>query len=87
MNKKQFLQGIEKIQLSYNVIFSVEKLGFWYDNLKNMNYEKYINNINELIKTNKYMPNIAEILDNGGNKCKGRDYSSFNFDSLYINLK
>lgn len=85
MDKKQFLQGIEKIQLAYNITFNSEKLKLWYENLKNMDYEKYINRVEELIKTSKYVPNIAEILNNEKGY-SGRDYSNFNFDTLYANL-
>lgn len=87
MDKKQFLQGIEKIQLAYNVNFSSEKLKLWYDSLKNMSFEKYMGRVNELIKTNKYIPNIAEILDYTGNAYEGRNYNSFDFNSLYCNFK
>ena len=85
MDKKQFLFFFEKIQLAYNITFNSEKLKLWYENLKNMDYEKYINRVEELIKTSKYVPNIAEILNNEKGY-SGRDYSNFNFDTLYANL-
>lgn len=87
MNKAEFMEGIHILQDNYNQKFSTEKLRLYYENLKEMKKETYINNINELIKTNKFMPNIAEILNKKellGNYDQ-RDYSDFDFSCLYAN--
>lgn len=89
MNKNEFMEGIHILQNNYNQKFSTEKLRLYYENLKEMKKETYINNINELIKTNKFMPNIAEILNRKellGNY-EQRDYSDFDFNCLYANTK
>lgn len=87
MNKIEFMEGIHILQDNYNQKFSAEKLKLYYENLKNMNHKKYINKINELIKTNKFIPNIAEILDKKQalSDFEQRDYSDFDFSTLYAN--
>ena len=89
MNRIEFKQGIEKLEMAYNQKFSVEKLKLWWDKLNKMSASSYLDKIEELIIINKFMPNIAEILDNHqrlGNY-KQRDYSNYDFSKLYANEK
>ena len=87
MDKKQFLKGIEMLERAYNIKFDTKKLCVWYNALKNMTFESYIAKIDELIKTSKYIPNIAEIIDKKGDTgYKQRDYTNYDFNSLYANL-
>ena len=89
MNKQEFVKGINKLEMAYNQKFTKEKLQLWYEKLCNMNDNKFIGRINDLIKTNKYLPNIAEILDCGSSKQYAnydqREYGSIYFDQLYAN--
>lgn len=89
MNKQEFYEGIKKIENAYNTKFERDKLNLWYSKLKEMEYQEYIDRIDELITTKKYIPNIAEILDEQP-KCTytnydQRDYKNIDFDSLYAN--
>jgi hypothetical protein len=87
MTKSEFMEGIHILQNNYNQKFSADKLKIYYENLKDMNKDKYIENIKKLVKTNEYMPNVAQIrtLKQRLSNFEGRDYSNFNFNSLLAN--
>lgn len=89
MNKKEFMNGIQKLESAYNTNFDKEKLTDWYEALKDIDYTTYINRIEYLKKTSKYMPNIAEIRNESTRKKYAnydqRDYTDFDFNSLYAN--
>ena len=87
MNKTEFMEGIHILQNAYNQEFSADKLRVYYEALKDMKKEKYINNIKQQIKVNTFMPNVAQ---NKNEKQKlsnlePRDYSDFDFSKLYAN--
>lgn len=87
MNKNEFMEGIHILQNTYNQKFTTEKLKLYYENLKDMSKEKYISNINEIIKKNEFLPNIAQIRNKKqvlGNY-EQRDYSDYDFSKLYAN--
>lgn len=90
MNKTEFMEGIHRLQNAYNVKFETEKLRFWYENLKDMSQEEYLKNIDFQIKTNQFMPNIAQVRNEQTTKYaysnyEQRDYKNIDFDSLYAN--
>ena len=90
MDKKQFLCGIEKLEMAYNQKFNKEKLIVWYSKLKFMEADKYLQRINELIETKEYMPNIAEILDkkqvnSNYTNYQQREYRDIDFNQFYAN--
>lgn len=89
MNKQEFYEGIKKIEDAYNTKFERDKLSLWYSKLNEMEYQEYIDKIEELITTKKYIPNIAEILDKqpkfSYTNYDQRDYKDIDFDSLYTN--
>jgi hypothetical protein len=87
MNKNEFMEGIHILQNNYNQKFSTEKLKLYYENLKEMSQDSYIKNIKKLIKTNKFMPNVAEILGKTErlSNFEARDYTNFDFNSLLAN--
>lgn len=88
MDKKEFLEGIDKLEYAYNTKFENEKLKIWYDALKDMNFNTYITRIDKLIKTNKYLPNIAEISDKKTDLgYEQRDYTGYDFNKLYANFE
>jgi hypothetical protein len=89
MNKQEFYEGIKKIENAYNTKFERDKLNLWYSKLKEMEYQEYLDKIDELITTKKYIPNIAEILEQqpkfAYQNYDQRDYKDIDFDSLYAN--
>lgn len=87
MERAEFAIGIKKIQNAYNTKFEAEKIDLWWNNLKNMDGNKYLKRVDELINTSKFIPNIAEILDkNKLENCEQRDYSNMDFNKYYANL-
>lgn len=89
MNKQEFYVGVQKLERAYNTKFDKEKLTDWFNALKDMDYETYINRIENLKKTNKFMPNIAEIRDENNKKqyvnYDQREYTDIDFSKLYAN--
>lgn len=90
MDHKEFLKGINKLELAYNTKFSNEKLILWYSKLKQIDSNQYLERIDKLISENKYMPNIAEIIGIGQSSrafadYEQRDLSNIDFNSLYAN--
>ena len=63
MGKAEFLKGIKMIESFYRAEFNQEDLKLWYGALKEIPYEIYIKAIGKLVKTNKFMPTVAEILE------------------------
>ena len=89
MDKKQFVEGINKLEMSYNQKFTIEKLKYWYEQLKEMDPSRYLKRINELTRVKQFMPNVAEILDKNciATNYKQRDYSNTDLTFLYKNNK
>ncbi len=90
MNKSEFMEGIHRLQNAYNIKFETEKLRFWYENLKDINQEEYLKNIDFQIKTNQFMPNIAQVRNEQTSKYaysnyEQRNYKTIDFNSLYTN--
>lgn len=61
MDKNDFIEGIHLIQDNYNTKFSSDKLKMWWNELKGMSKNEYIDSVKEQIATNKYTPKVAEI--------------------------
>ena len=92
MDKKQFLSGIEKLEMAYNQRFDTKKLMLWYSKLNSMSVDKFLQRIDTLIQTKEYMPNIAEILDkkqvsNNYTNYEQRNYSDIDFNQFYANRR
>lgn len=88
LTKNEFMEGIHILQNNYNKKLSTEQLRLYYENLKDMDKQRYISNIKEAIKSNSFMPNIAQIR-NETNRAfadyKQRELTNIDFDSLYAN--
>lgn len=89
MVKDEFIEGIKRIQDAYNTTFNVEKLQLWWNKLQFMNGKAYLDKIDRLITMNKYMPNIAEIIDDEKPSIQyanyeQREYKDSDFDKFYI---
>ena len=81
------MEGIHILQNAYNQKFSADKLRVYYDALKDMKKERYIENIKQQIKKNEFMPNIAQLRNEKQNlsNFEQRDYSDFDFSKMYAN--
>lgn len=88
MNKNEFMEGIRILQRNYNQTFEKEKLRLFYENLKDMNKEVFLANVNKQIKTNPFMPNIAQLRGESSKELvnfEQRSYSNIDFENLYAN--
>ena len=91
MDKKEFMEGINILQDNYNKKFSVNQLKLFYENLKDLSKETYLKNINDAVRNNKFMPNIAELRNNSIDQRKQfsdyeqREYENIDFNKFYAN--
>lgn len=88
LTKSEFMTGIRILQNNYGRKFTTEQLTLFYENLRDMSKEKYIENIKKHVKSNQFLPNIAQL--RGENKTifavfEQRDYSNTDFSNLYAN--
>ena len=61
MTKKEFLEGITLLGVAYDKEFTKEQIEVWYSMLGGYSKNQFRNAIKELIKTEKYLPTIADI--------------------------
>ena len=61
MSKVDFIKGIKLLCTAYNKEFTEEQIEVWYTMLKEYNVNEFSKAIQELIKTEEYMPSIAHI--------------------------
>ena len=88
MNKVEFMEGIHILQDNYNRKLTGTQLKLFYENLKDMEKDKYISNIKEHIKTNSFMPTIFQIRNEQRKQFANyeqRDYSNLDFSKFYAN--
>lgn len=88
LTKSDFMEGMHILQNNYNKKLSAEQLRLYYENLKDMNKDKYIANIKELIKSNLFIPNIAQIRNETSRvfaDYEQRELNNIDFDNLYAN--
>lgn len=88
LTKNEFMQGIHILQDNYNKKLSTEQLKLYYENLKDMDKEKYILNIKEVIKSSLFMPNIAQIRNEVSRafaNYEQRELIDIDFNNLYAN--
>lgn len=90
MDKKEFLKGIDKLELAYSRKFSNMQLQLWYSKLKNQTVEKFNAKVDELITRNIYMPSLAEFVTEPKNQYANyeqRDLIGIDFSKFYANRK
>ena len=87
MNINEFMEGIHIIQDVYHQKFSKEQLNEYFEGLKDMNKNKYIANIRMHIKTNKFIPNIAQIRNEDKEIPMNLNNINLNSSYWYINLR
>ena len=80
LTKTEFMEGIHILQDNYNRKMTGAQLKLFYENLKDMNKDKFLSNINQYIKNNSYMPTIAQF-----SNYEQRDYSNIDFSQFYAN--
>ena len=88
MDKQEFMEGIHILQNNFSRKFTGEQLKLYYENLKDMDKDKFIANIKEYIKTNSYMPTIAQLRNEPRKQYSNyeqRDYSNIDFSKFYVN--
>lgn len=61
MDKEEFKEEIGKLQVAYNKFFTQEEKRMWFKEFKNISKEEFKKVIDEIIKTNKFIPKIADI--------------------------
>lgn len=59
----EFTKQMKILSISYNKDFDEETINYWYTHFQNINKDIFVKAINEVIANNKYMPNIAELLE------------------------
>lgn len=63
MKKVEFMKLITILEKNYDKKFDKEKIALWYLQLKNVDYTDIAKAIDVVIKLNKFMPTIAEVLE------------------------
>lgn len=64
MTPIEFTQQMKILATSYGKDFDEETITVWYQYFKNIEKETFKKSLNKIITTNKFMPSIAEILEN-----------------------
>ena len=62
MKKDEFVKALKFLGTAYNKEFDKEQTEVWYKFLMNYNYETLRESIKEIIKINKYLPSISEMI-------------------------
>jgi hypothetical protein len=73
MSEIEFLKVIKILQASYLKDFDEDTIKIWYIQFKDIKYNILFNAVTSIVRKNKYMPSISEILeecDNASNKVK-----------------
>lgn len=90
MDKSEFMEGIHILQNNYNKTLSTEQLKLYYENLKDLSKDRFISNVKQAIKTNPFMPNIAQLRNEpikNYTNCNQRDYSNVDLNKYYANQR
>lgn len=61
MNISEFSKQIKKIEVAYNKKFSKNETIMWFQEFQNVPSEEFGKAIDQIIKTNKFTPRIADI--------------------------
>ncbi len=88
MDKGEFMEGIHILQNNYHKKLSADQLKLYYANLKDMSKEEFLKNINEQVKSNPFMPNIAQLRNKQSinyTNYEQRDYGEQDWDRFYAN--
>ena len=61
MKKEEFIKGMALLGVAYNKEFKEDEISVWYQMLGNYTEEEFSRAVQELIKTEDYLPSIAKI--------------------------
>ena len=61
MNKEDVKRQLGKIQIAYNKQFTQEEARMWFQEFQNISAEEFGKTVDQIIKTNKFTPKIADI--------------------------
>ena len=61
MNVSDFSKQIKKIEVAYNKKFDKDETIMWFQEFQNIPAEEFERTIDQIIKTNKFTPKIADI--------------------------
>jgi hypothetical protein len=62
MKQIEFTIAIKKLSLCYNKDFDEDTIRIWYDYFKDIDIQVFNKCIDKIIKQNKFMPNVSELL-------------------------
>lgn len=63
MNIMEFTKIIKLLSIAYNKDFDEDTLKLWYFNFKDIKLDIFAQSVKKIIKENKFMPSIAELLE------------------------
>ena len=86
MNISDFTKQIKKIEVAYNKKFDKDKTIMWFQEFQNIPAEEFEKVIDQIIKTNKFTPKIADIKAKISENTY-RYYSEDPYRYLYKNLE
>lgn len=74
MDIMEFTKAIKMLSIAYNKDFDEDAIKLWYLNFKDIKIEILINTIKNVIKEKKFMPTIAELLEECEKSKKQKKY-------------
>lgn len=86
MNISEFSKEIKKIETAYNKEFNKDETIMWFQEFQNISAEEFGKAVNQIIKTNKFTPKIADIKAKISENTY-RYYSEDPYRHLYKNLE
>ena len=86
MNISDFTKQIKKIEVAYNKKFDKDETIMWFQEFQNIPAEEFEKVIDQIIKTNKFTPKIADIKAKISENTY-RYYSEDPYRYLYKNLE
>lgn len=63
MGKAEFTKCLKILTMAYSKDIDLDLITLWYSYLKNYSYETLFKAVNEIIRTKKFMPTIAEVIE------------------------
>ena len=87
MTREEFVNETQRLQNLFNKTLNDTQLGFWYDELKSYELEKYIRAIGDYARSNKSMPALSDILSKIRNpQRRFVDLSELSFEKVPCNV-
>lgn len=75
MKPVEFTKLMKILTMSYSKDFDEEMIQVWYLQFKDINKETLYNAINEIVRKSKFMPSIAELLEECGKQKQNLKYN------------